>query len=330
MRAMVLEEIRKPLEYKELSKPSCGANELLVKVEACAVCRTDLHIIDGDLPEQRLPVIPGHEIIGSVADIGTGVSGFAVGDPVGVPWLAYTCGHCDYCRSGHENLCDDARFTGYHVDGGYAEYAVVRPQFALPVPVDADPVATAPFMCAGLIGYRSYRMTGEGRRLGIYGFGAAAHIIAQVALQQGREIYAFTRPGDTAAQAFARELGATWAGDADEPSPQPLDAAIIYAPVGELVPAALKSVKKGGAVICAGIHMSDIPAFPYNILWGERRVQSVANLTRKDGEEFMQLIETLDIHTEVTPYSLERANEALDDLRNGRLSGAAVLDMSLS
>jgi len=328
MRAMVLEEIHKPLVFKELSTPVCGPDEILIQVQACAVCRTDLHICDGDLPEQTLPVIPGHEIIGTVAGIGGDVTGMAVGDTVGVPWLAGTCGVCEFCRSGRENLCDEAQFTGYHVNGGFAEYTLAGPRFALPVPPHADPIATAPFMCAGLIGYRSYRMTGAARRLGIYGFGAAAHIICQIARQQGREIYAFTRDGDTRAQEFARRLGAAWAGNAGEPAPEPLDAAIIYAPVGELVPAALKAVKKGGVVVCAGIHMSDIPAFPYAILWGERRIQSVANLTRRDGEEFMQLLGDMIIHTEVSRYSLQQANEAMDDLRSGLLTGAAVLDMS--
>jgi len=328
MRAMMLKQINKPLELQELSIPSCGPEQLLIKVDACAVCRTDLHICDGELPPQPLPLIPGHEIIGTVAKVGHDVMGYAVGDPVGVPWLAFTCGVCEYCQSGQENLCDQARFTGYHVDGGYAEYTVAHPQFVLPVHVAADPVATAPFMCAGLIGYRSYRMTGAAKRLGIYGFGAAAHIISQIAIQQGRDVYAFTRAGDKAAQEFARRLGAVWSGDANETAPEPLDAAIIYAPVGELVPVALRSVKKGGVVVCAGIHMSDIPSFPYDILWGERRIQSVANLTRKDGEEFLQLMNEISIKTEVTTYPLEQANQALDDLRAGRLTGAAVLDLN--
>lgn len=328
MRAMVLTQINKPLELQELPTPSCGPEQLLIKVDACAVCRTDLHICDGELPPPPLPLIPGHEIIGTVAKAGHDVMGYAVGDQVGVPWLAFTCGVCEYCQSGQENLCDQARFTGYHVNGGYAEYTVAHPQFVLPVSVAADPVATAPFMCAGLIGYRSYRMAGTGRRLGIYGFGAAAHIISQIAIQQGRDIYAFTRTGDKAAQEFALRLGAVWSGDANAAAPERLDAAIIYAPVGELLPAALRSVKKGGVVVCAGIHMSDIPSFPYDLLWGERRIQSVANLTRKDGEEFLQLMNEISITTEVTPWPLEQANQALDDLRAGRFSGAAVLDLN--
>ena len=328
MRAMVLRKTHNPLIFEEYLNPACGSDQLLIKVAACAVCRTDLHICDGDLPDQSLPLIPGHEIIGTVAESGQDVSGFTVGDVVGVPWLAFTCGQCDYCRSGQENLCDEARFTGYHVNGGYAEYTLARPQFVLPLPEDWDPVHMAPLMCAGLIGYRSYRMAGPGKRLGIYGFGAAAHIICQIAVQQGREIYAFTRDGDVMAQEFARTLGAVWAGDASATGPELLDAAIIYAPVGELVPAALRTVKKGGVVICAGIHMSDIPSFPYEILWGERRIQSVANLTRRDGEEFLQLLGTMQINTEITTYPLEQANQALDDLRAGELSGAAVLDMN--
>ncbi|MCG8324391.1 MAG: zinc-dependent alcohol dehydrogenase family protein [Thiotrichales bacterium] len=307
--------------------PSCVPGRILIEVQACAVCRTDLHIYDGDLPDPGLPRILGHEIIGKVIEVGAGVEGISVGERVGVPWLGLTCGDCEFCRNGQENLCDEARFTGYHIDGGYAEYTLAHPQFVLPVPADADPIAIAPFMCAGLIGYRSYRMAGKAQRIGIYGFGAAAHIICQIAVQQGREIFAFTRAGDQSAQDFALSLGAVWAGAADTPAPEGLDAAIIYAPVGELVPAALRSVKKGGVVVCAGIHMSDIPAFPYAILWGERRIQSVANLTRKDGEEFIQLMQILNIKTGVTTYALEQANQALEDLRAGRLSGAAVLDM---
>ncbi len=328
MRAMVLNKIRMPLELKELTVPACGPEELLLKVQACAVCRTDLHICDGDLPQQKRPVIPGHEIVATVAAIGETISHYRVGDLVGVPWLAFTCGDCGFCNSGQENLCDAARFTGYHVDGGYAEYTVAHPQFVLPLPAGTDPLATAPFMCAGLIGYRSYRMAGAARRLGIFGFGAAAHIICQIAVQQDREVYAFTRPGDHMAQDFARGLGAVWCGDAGTAPPQPLDAAIIYAPVGELVPAALRTVRKGGVVVCAGIHMSDIPAFPYSILWGERRLQSVANLTRRDGVEFLQLMQDYKISTTVIPYPLEQANQALDDLRAGRLAGAAVLDIA--
>lgn len=329
MRAMVLEKIGKPLEYKELIMPVCGPTELLLQVEACAVCRTDLHICDGDLPEKCLPIIPGHEIVGKVVECGEQTRGFQQGDRVGVPWLAHTCGECEYCQCGQENLCDQARFTGYHQHGGYADYTVASPQFCLPLPPESDACATAPFMCAGLIGYRSYKMAGDGKHLGLYGFGAAAHIICQVALQQGKEIYAFTRDGDEEAQSFALKMGACWSGNASERAPQALDAAIIYAPVGECLPAALRSIKKGGIVVCAGIHMSDIPSFPYEILWGERRVQSVANLTRRDGEEFIQLMQTLNLKTEITPYPLQQANQAMDDLRGGRLAGAAVLDMNL-
>jgi propanol-preferring alcohol dehydrogenase len=298
---------------------------VLIQVHACAVCRTDLHVVDGELMQPKLPLIPGHEIIGRVSALGDSVERFAVGDRVGVPWLGWTCGVCEFCRSGRENLCDNARFTGYQIDGGYAEFAVADQRFCFAIPDSYTDAEAAPLLCAGLIGYRSLRMAGEARRLGLYGFGAAAHIIAQVARWQGREVYAFTSPGDTAAQDFARELGAIWASGSDQPPPVALDAAIIFAPVGALVPAALRAVERGGTVVCAGIHMSPIPSFPYDILWGERLVRSVANLTRLDGEEFLQLAPNIPVRTRPLPYPLEQANQALDDLRAGRLQGAAVL-----
>jgi propanol-preferring alcohol dehydrogenase len=298
---------------------------VLIQVHACAVCRTDLHVVDGELMQPKLPLIPGHEIIGRVSALGDSVECFTLGDRVGVPWLGWTCGVCEFCRSGRENLCDNARFTGYQIDGGYAEFAVADQRFCFAIPDSYTEAEAAPLLCAGLIGYRSLRMAGEGRRLGLYGFGAAAHIIAQVARWQGREVYAFTSPGDTAAQDFARELGAIWASGSDQPPPALLDAAIIFAPVGALVPAALRAVERGGKVVCAGIHMSPIPSFPYDILWGERLVRSVANLTRLDGEEFLQLAPKIPVRTRPLPYLLEQANQALDDLRAGRLQGAAVL-----
>ena len=325
MHAMVLEHQRQPLRLRELPRPQPGPQQVLVKVLACAVCRTDLHVCDGDLTEPKLPLIPGHEIVGFVASVGKQVDPALEGQLVGVPWLGETCGDCEYCKNGRENLCDRARFTGYDIDGGYAEYTVAHEHFVFPLDSTSDPLHAAPLLCAGLIGYRSLRMTDDARRLGIYGFGAAAHIITQVALRQGREVYAFTRPGDVDAQVFARELGVQWAGNSGDTPPALLDAAIIYAPVGELVPAALRDVRKGGVVVCAGIHMSDIPSFPYSILWGERTLKSVANLTRADGEEFFELIRQYPVETRVTAYPLEQANEALDDLRNGRLQGAAVL-----
>ncbi len=312
----------KPLALDEVPVPRLGAGQVLVKVLACGVCRTDLHVADGDLTDCRYPVTPGHEIVGRVEQ---GGRRFAAGDRVGIPWLGWTCGACEYCTSGRENLCAKARFTGYTLDGGFAEYALADERFCFPLPEGYGDAEAAPLLCAGLIGYRAYAMTGEGRRLGIYGFGAAAHVLAQVARAQGREVYAFTRPGDQGAQGFARRLGAVWAGDSDTAPPAPLDAAILFAPVGALVPQALKAVKQGGRVVCGGIHMSDIPQFPYALLWGERRVQSVANLTRRDGEEFLDLAARAPIRTEVKTYPLERANAALDDLRAGRFEGAAVL-----
>ena len=305
--------------------PTPGRGQVLIRVHACAVCRTDLHVVDGDLTEPKLPLVPGHEIVGTVATLGPGVDRFAVGDRVGVPWLGWTCGECGFCRSGRENLCAQARFTGYQIDGGYAEFTIADQRFCFALPATYGDIEAAPLLCAGLIGYRSLRMTGDARRLGLYGFGAAAHIIAQVARWQGRTVYAFTSPGDTDAQAFARELGAVWAGGSDQPPPELLDAAIIFAPVGPLVPAALRAVECGGTVVCAGIHMSPIPSFPYDILWGERVVRSVANLTRADGEAFLALAPKVPVKTRPLPYGLEQANQALNDLRAGRLQGAAVL-----
>ena len=330
MRAMVLDKPRTPLVLRERPVPAPGKGEILVEVAACGVCRTDLHVVDGDLTEPKLPIVPGHEIVGRVAAVGEGVSGFAVGERVGVPWLGATCGVCPYCRSGRENLCDHPIFTGYTRDGGFATHTIADARYCFPLGEAGDDAEIAPWLCAGLIGWRSYRMAGEGETLGIYGFGAAAHILAQVASWQGRRIFAFTRQGDTAAQDFARSLGAVWAGASDDAPPELLDAAIIFAPVGALVPAALKAVKKGGRVVCGGIHMSDIPSFPYSILWEERQVMSVANLTRKDAHEFLEIAPKAGVHAEVTRYPLETANEALSDLRDGRLQGAAVLIPSSS
>jgi propanol-preferring alcohol dehydrogenase len=325
MHAMVLERAGAPLVMRERELPAPGPGEVLVEIAACGVCRTDLHVVDGELPDPALPLVPGHEIVGRVAALGAGVAELTVGERVGVPWLGFTCGVCPYCRSERENLCDNPRFTGYTRDGGYATHAVADARFCFPLGTDADPVALAPLLCAGLIGWRSYRMAGRGETLGIYGFGAAAHILAQVAVWQGRRVYAFTRPGDEAAQDFARRLGAAWAGGSDEGPPEPLDAAIIFAPVGVLVPAALAAVKKGGRVVCGGIHMSDIPRFPYRLLWEERELVSVANLTRADAREFLAVAPQAGVKTETVPYPLARADEALSDLREGRLQGAAVL-----
>ncbi|MFH1687997.1 MAG: zinc-dependent alcohol dehydrogenase family protein [bacterium] len=325
MRAMVLEEPGQSLRQVDIPIPRPSAGQVLVKVHVCGVCRTDLHVVDGDLTETKLPIVPGHQIIGRVEAVGDRVNLFAAGDRVGIPWLGGSCGCCSYCRSGRENLCDLARYTGYQFDGGFAEYTVASQEFCFPVPEGYPDLQAAPLLCAGLIGYRSLRMTGEAQRLGFYGFGAAAHVIIQVARYQGREVYAFTRQGDIRSHQFARELGAVWAGDSGQTPPTPLDAAIIFAPVGGLVPLALKAVAKGGTVVCAGIHMSDIPSFPYSILWEERVLRSVANLTRRDGEEFLQLAPKVPVKTTVHPYPLEKANEALDDLRHGRFDGAAVL-----
>ena len=322
---MVLDRPGRPLVLRERPLPQPGRGEILVAVSACGVCRTDLHVVDGELPHPKLPIVPGHEIVGRVAALGGGVAGFEIDQRVGIPWLGATCGICPYCRTNRENLCDAPLFTGYTRDGGYATHAVADARYCFALPDGLDDVAAAPLLCAGLIGWRSYRMAGEGAALGLYGFGAAAHILAQVAVWQGRRVHAFTRPGDTAAQAFARALGALWAGGSDETPPEPLDAAIVFAPVGALVPAALRAVKKGGRVVCGGIHMSDIPSFPYAILWEERQVVSVANLTRADAREFLAIAPKSGLTTEVVRYPLERANAALDDLRGGRLQGAAVL-----
>jgi alcohol dehydrogenase, propanol-preferring len=325
MHAQILTAARQPLVPVELPVPRPGPQQLLIAVRACAVCRTDLHVVDGELPDPKLPLVPGHEIIGTVVEKGAATGRFAIGDRVGVPWLGWTCGVCEYCRSGRENLCDRARFTGYQIDGGYAELTLADERFCFAVDRHYGDVEAAPLMCAGLIGYRTLRMAGDGRCLGIYGFGAAAHIVAQVARHQGRRLFAFTRPGDQAAQDFARSLGAEWAGDSTAQPPEPLDAALIFAPVGSLVPAALAATKKGGVVVCGGIHMSDIPSFPYRILWEERVVCSVANLTRRDAEEFLALAPAAGVRTETVIYSLDRANHALSDLRSGALQGAAVL-----
>lgn len=325
MRAMLFEEVGKPLRPVRVPVPEPGPGEVLLKVHACGICRTDLHIVDGELTEPALPLIPGHQIVGSVAKLGDGVERFREGTRVGVPWLGATCGACRYCRSGRENLCDHARFTGYQRNGGFAEFTVADARFCFPIPEGYPDLQAAPLLCAGLIGYRSLVMAGEGERLGIYGFGAAAHIVTQVARFRGWRVYAFTRPDDQAGQAFAREMGAVWAGASHERPPEELDAAIIFAPAGELVPAALRAVGKGGVVVCGGIHMSDIPPIPYDILWGERSIRSVANLTRRDGEEFLALAPKVPVRTEVTAYPLSAANEALDDLRSGRMRGAGVL-----
>lgn len=325
MRAMVLYAPGEPLRLEERPDPEPGPGEIVVAVEACAVCRTDLHVVDGDLKEPKLPLVPGHEIVGIVTKVGRDVSQIAPGMRVGIPWLGHTCGCCSFCTSGRENLCDSPEFTGYTRDGGFASHVVADADYAFPLAGHDDPVGAAPLMCAGLIGWRCLKMAGEGRRIGIYGFGAAAHIIAQVCRFQGREVYAFTREGDIAAQAMALSLGAVWAGSSDDAPPVLLDAAIIFAPAGELVPAALKAVAKGGRVVCGGIHMSDIPQFPYSILWGERQIVSVANLTRADAVEFLELAPRAGVKTTTTVYPLEKANEALDDLRAGRFQGAAVL-----
>jgi propanol-preferring alcohol dehydrogenase len=322
---MILDEPGKPLRFGELPALTPGPDQILLRVLACGVCRTDLHVVDGELTEPKLPLVPGHEIVGRVIEKGERVNRFAIGDRVGVPWLGYTCGQCRYCQSGRENLCDRARFTGYQIDGGYADHTLADQRYCFPLPSSYSAAEAAPLLCAGLIGYRSLLMAGDARRLGIYGFGAAAHIVAQVAKHQGREVYAFTRAGDSDAQQFARQLGAVWAGASESRPPDELDAAILFAPIGSLLPLALQSVAKGGTVVCAGIHMSDIPSFPYHLLWGERTVRSVANLIRRDGEDFLALAPKVPVKTEVQPFALEQANEALGKLRSGQIKGAAVL-----
>jgi len=327
MKAMLFEGVGKPLILQDMDVREPGPGEVLLKVSACGVCRTDLHVLDGDLREPKLPLVLGHEIVGRVEGLGEGVSGLTRGARIGVPWLGKTCGTCPFCRGGRENLCDAPGFTGYQIDGGYAEYAVANHRYCFPLPDGFGDIQAAPLLCAGLIGFRALGMAGEARRLGLYGFGAAAHIIAQVGAFQGRSIYAFTRPGDGEGQEFARSLGAVWAGDSESRPPEPLDAAILFAPVGSLVPLALQAVVKGGVVVCAGIHMSPIPAFSYDLLWGERIVRSVANLTRQDGEEFLEMAPRVPVRTEVETFPLAEANEALTRLRQGKIQGAAVLVM---
>ena len=325
MHAMVLEQAKQALQWRQLPLPVAGSRELLLRVLACGICRTDLHVVDGELTDPRLPLVPGHQIVGVVEACGQDTTGFKKGDMVGVPWLGGTCGECGYCLSERENLCDQAVFTGYRKNGGFAQYCCADARFCFPLPPGYPATQAAPLLCAGLIGYRSLRMAGDGKKLGVYGFGAAAHIVAQVAAWQGRRVYAFTREGDVAGQKFAMEMGASWAGGAFESPPVELDSAIIFAPAGELVPAALKAVAKGGIVVCGGIHMSDIPSFPYELLWGERSIVSVANLTRRDGEEFLQLAPQIPIRTEVEIFPLEQANQALYALRSGQIRGAGVL-----
>src|SRR6266487_956939 len=328
MRAMVLEKPWQRLMPLDVAKPKPDAGQLLVRLSACAVCRTDLHIVDGELPDPKLPLIPGHQIVGHVEQVGTGIEKFTIGDRIGIPWLGWTDGECIYCRSNRENLCDRARFTGYTIDGGYAEFVVADARFCFHLPEQYDDVNAAPLLCAGMLGYRSYRKTGDAPRLGIYGFGNAARLIAQIAIYQGREVFAFTRPGDKAGQESARKLGATWAGGSDEMPPEKLDAAIIFAPAGALVPLALRALAKGGIVVCGGIHMSDIPSFPYADLWGERTICSVANLTRRDGEEFLEIAPRVPVRTETEIFPLEEANTALDRFRSGQLKRTAVLTIS--
>ena len=325
MQAMVLDALRQPLQLTMRPRPVPGAGQVLIAVRACGVCRTDLHLVDGELPDPTLPIIPGHEIVGEVIACGGGVTEHAVGARVGVPWLGSACGHCAFCITGRENLCAEARFTGYQIDGGYADYVLADARYCFALPERYGDIAAAPLLCAGLIGYRAYRLAGDAPRLGIYGFGAAGHLIAQVAVAQGRQVYAFSRPGDTTGQALARELGAVWAGGSDQVPPGGIDAALIFAPVGALVPAALAAVARGGSVVCAGIHMSDLPSFPYRLLWGERCVRSVANLTRRDGVEFLALAASIPLAIHARAYPLAAANTALADLRAGRIEGAAVL-----
>lgn len=328
MRAMVLEKQGEKLKLKDVPRPEPEKGQILIKVHSCGICRTDLHVLDGDLTEPKLPLIPGHQIVGEIIDTSKASGRLAQGARVGVPWLGYSCGECKFCKTDRENLCDRARYTGYQIDGGFAEYCVADERFCFPIPEGYPDLQAAPLLCAGLIGYRSLRMTEEANTLGFYGFGASAHILIQLANYQNKKVYAFTRKGDTRSQDFAESLGAVWAGNSEEIPPEKLEAAIIFAPVGELVPQALKSVEKGGNVVCAGIHMSDIPSFPYKILWEERTVKSVANLTRKDGDEFLNLAPKVPVKTEVTTYPLEKTNEALEDLRQGKFDGAAVIDIA--
>ena len=328
MRVMLLKELKKPLIQEEILKPIPKDNELLIKVKVCGVCRTDLHIKEGDLLDPKLPLVLGHEIVGEVEDMGKMVKGFKKRDRVGVPWLGKSCGRCEFCKEGRENLCDDSQFTGYQIQGGFAEYTVCNADFAIHLPTDMTDRQIAPLLCAGLIGYRAYRRASPKKTLGLYGFGASAHILTQIAIQEGKEVYAFTREGDNKGQEFAKKLGAIWVGDSNSLPPIPLDAAIIFAPVGSLIPIALKALKKGGRCICSGIHMSDIPSFPYHDLWWEKSIQSVANLTRDDAQGFFKLISKISCQTTVTAYPLEKANEALEDLKNGKFEGAAVLDIS--
>jgi len=328
MRAMVLEKIATPLALRDVPEPKAGGGQLLVRVGVCAVCRTDLHIVDGELPDPKLPLILGHQIVGRVKEIGESVNGFSIDDRVGIPWLGWTDGDCSYCRSNRENLCDKGKFTGYNIDGGYAEFTVADARYCFHLPNEYDDGDLAPLLCAGMLGYRSYRKTGDAKRLGIYGFGNAAHLIAQVALYEKKEVYAFTRPGDEAGQKEARLLGAVWAGGSDEMPPEKLDAAIIFAPVGALVPIALRALAKGGVIVCGGIHMSDIPSFPYVDLWNERVISSVANLTRRDGDEFLKIAPRVPVKTNVEVFPLEEANAALEKFRAGKLDGNAVLKIS--
>ncbi len=327
MRAMVLDKPGQPLQPRDVPDPQPGPGQVLIDIHVCGICRTDLHVVDGELTEPKLPLIPGHQIVGTVLELGDGVTTVKSGDRAGVPWLGGSCGTCKFCNTGRENLCPDAKYTGYQIDGGFAEKTVANERFVFPIPESYPDLQAAPLLCAGLIGYRSYRFVGDAQKIGFYGFGAAAHILIQVARNQGREVYAFTRDGDTKSQEFAKSLGAVWAGGSSESPPEPLEVAIIFAPIGELVPAALRVVEWGGKVVCAGIHMSDIPSFPYSILWGEKSVQSVANLTRRDGEEFLALAPKIPVETKVTAYPLEKTNEALDDLRHGRFDGAAVIEI---
>ncbi len=327
MHAMLMRKPRQTLDYVDMVKPHPAQDEVLIKVSACGICRTDLHVVDGELTNPKLPLVPGHQIVGRIEKLGEAVKGVTLGQRIGVPWLGRSCGQCHFCQAGRENLCDYACFTGYQIDGGFAEYCVANSRFCFPIPAGYPDQQAAPLFCAGLIGYRALQKTGDARRLGLYGFGAAAHILIQVARQQGRDVYAFTSPGDYDAQNFAYQMGATWAGDSSQRTAQPLDAAIIFAPIGALVPLALANTAKGGIVVCAGIHMSDIPSFPYEILWGERTLCSIANLTRKDGEDFLALAPKIPVRTEIHAYPLQEANRALDDLRYGRFTGAAVIIM---